>query len=636
MAQPKAPQVSFAQAPTPPGPSNVTAQLIHTVGGIAGEAVKGIQQGRLQQSFQDTAEAAKTVTDVSQSLADQGASQEQIDNALQKTASFDPAKDSIDTLDGMKLSDPVKNKLIEVKKRAGSAYNSIAQARAQGALTENAAALQLEATTRRLMHETPGFGPEIQQLARELAGYDPTNYDLQQILDVNKPKTHTLTASEKMSQEADAIVSAFSGVGRNIDKKDVIYHMAEAKVNETTNNALKYELSNHDIGFAQYVNATADVHGPDLGKTLTLIAGMTKEKGGITQPQQYVNLVIQQREDAKNELRKTAAEMGVSQDELDKGLSALDKQYEPVIKSTQDNALGKILDTQLDETSKLARIWGKQALPNLTRLVDAFPNSNIPSQVISMMANASDPNSFNLLLDFYPGLKALIKNGVETPKSVANKMSQATIKILNGEELSSEDMKYEPLAERAVLSQPNAGDLREKYIDKLSEQAPVRAASLLATSVPRSNARPGEVKYLKRQYDLFVGRQDGTDNPTLVDNVAKDIPKDRLNSLKVEMQKKTITTGWDYQHGTPITTTRTVPVITFDNRVKYTSQGVETYSNAEPLPDSLRQLQVFVNATSNGYGKDFGVDPNTFAQTLVNRIKMQGEMAGTVDRTPAQ
>ena len=231
MAQPKAPEVHFASAPTPPTPVNAAAQAIHSIGKVAGSVVKSVQEARLQSSFQDTAEAAKTVNDVKASLAQAGKSPQEISTALQAAASFDPSKDAPSTLDGLDLPDNVRQKLMTIKKRAGDSFNAIAQAVSQGAMTENAAALKLEAVTRRLVNETPGFGPEIKQLAREVAGYDPTNYDLQQVLDINKPKgSHQLTATEKQDQEADAIVAGLHAAGlRVLSVRPLGVHLAPSR-----------------------------------------------------------------------------------------------------------------------------------------------------------------------------------------------------------------------------------------------------------------------------------------------------------------------------------------------------------------------------------------------------------------------
>ena len=121
MAQPKAPQVSFASAPTPPPADTTTAQAIQGFGKVAGSVVKGVQEARLQKSFTDTAEAAKTVNDITQSLSDQGQTADQVTSALKTAASFDPSKDDVTTLDGLNLPDNVKKKLLAVKQRAGEA-----------------------------------------------------------------------------------------------------------------------------------------------------------------------------------------------------------------------------------------------------------------------------------------------------------------------------------------------------------------------------------------------------------------------------------------------------------------------------------------------------------------------------------
>lgn len=624
MPQPKAPDVGIVAQPTPLGPDTSTAQLISGLGKQAGQQVKAVQQARLTGEVTNTAEAAKTVNDITHQLESTGASQSDIQTTLQKAISFDPSNDPNATLDGLQLPDSLKQKLATVKKNAGEAFNNIAAAVSQGALSENAAALQIEAQTRRLVNETPGFGPEIKQLARELTGYDPTNYDLQQVLNISKPKT-PLTAYDKMSQQADAIVQGLHNAGREVDKNTVMGNLALSQYNDAKSQALQAQLKMNDISFQSYVHQTVADRGPDLSKTLLGIATMTKKQGGIAQPQDYLNIVTQQQEAEKNELRRVAAQygQGVSDAQLQTGLDQVDKAYAPIIQAVKDNGLGTLLDTQLKTVAKLNQLWGIQTLPRLTQLVQAFPGSKIPDQLIQMMANVADPKQFALLESFDPGIKALVDQGLETPSSVSSKLFDVTNKILTGQELSSGDLKFEPLAERVVISSPNTSDTRQKFIDGLAVNAPVRATSLLATSVPRVKATQKEVQFMKRQYKVYVGRPDGSPEPTLVDQVAKDIPAYALDTLQVQMQKKTVTTGVDAS-GHPITATKEVPVIFFDDRpAPVRTKG--PYVNLA-IPDSLKKLQVFVNAVTNGYGKDFGVDQASFAQNLVNRIKAQMEV----------
>ena len=625
MVQPTAPSVGIVDQPAPLRPDFTAANAIASFGKLAGQQVKAVQTARLEANVNDTAEAAKTVNDITQSLTTQGASQDQINHALDVATSFDPNAVGPSQLEGLDLPDNVKQKIMQVKANASSQFNTIAEAVRQGAMSKDAAALQLEATTRKLVNETPGFGPEIKQLARALTGYDPTNFDLQQVLNINAKKAAVpLTETQKMGQQADAIVAGLAAAGRHVDKATVMGNLALAKFNQAQNDALKAQLSNNDINFQSYVHQSVASRGPDLSGTLMRIAAIPQEKGGITDPQTYVNTIIQQREADKTQLRQTAATyaQGVSNDQISAAMDQVDKAYQPLIDAVKENGLGTLLDSRLKTIAKLNQAWGAQTLPKLTRLVQAFPGSQIPNQLLTMMANTADPNQFKLLTSFDPGIKAMVDQGLETPASVSSKLSDVTFKVLTGQQLSSDDLKFEPLAERVVLQTPNSNETRQKFIDGLGTQAPIRATSLLATSVPRPQATNKEVQFMKRQYKMYVGRPDGSPEPTLVDQVAHDIPSFALDTIKVEMQPRSVkstdaqgNTGW---------ITKQVPVITFDDRpAPVRTKGAYVNLN---VPDSLKKLQVFVNAVENGYGKDFGVDPGTFAQNLVSRIKQQMEV----------
>ena len=325
MAQPQAPNVSFTAGRSVAGPGPSAGELIHNLGNTAGQAIKDAQVARVENRFSNIADASTTVGEITDNLIQQGKSPQEIQSTLNEVASFDPSKQQV--IPGLNLPPDLQNRLLEVKKQAGKAFSAIAQGVAQGATTRSAAAIALESKVRELVNETPGFGPEIRAMATKLAGFDPSGYVLRQILDVNVPKgpSAPLTAWDKMQQDAEAIQNGLAANGTIVPLHTILGNLALSKQKEAEFNAADAQLKVNNISFGDWVNKTITSHGPDLGSVLMKIATVGKA-GGITQPQEYLNVIQQQKLADKQSVLQRASTItgGVSQDQLNQAWAAID------------------------------------------------------------------------------------------------------------------------------------------------------------------------------------------------------------------------------------------------------------------------------------------------------------------------
>jgi hypothetical protein len=585
---------------TQAGPSPV-AQAIQAGGEIAGQTIKDVQKNALEADVQQSADV---VTAVGGAVAEGGRS------------IFDP-EGEINT-EG--LSPDLQQQIQRVKATAGDKFKRIANAVKQGALPESAAALETEATVRRLMTQTPGFAQEIKQLARELVGFDPTGYALRKIFDVNQP-AHKPTAQEKRVAEAQVIVDGYRRAGKDITLDSVLTTMAQHDMIKLEQENLNNQLDIKTINTQQWAQSSFVARGPDLIGSLQKIATLGAAEG-IREPQQYVNAVVQQREEAKAAFRQGVALRGG----MDATAAAaiedqIDAQYEPLIKSITDNEMGKVLETKLDVIVKLNALWGKQATPRLTRIIDAY-GPTIGGQLLEMMSNIADPKQFELIYQFDPKLKELILGGKVTQADVAGGVQTVIDKTTSGDTLTEDDLTYRNLAETMVV-QPGNKEVREKYVRSLGDNgAPIRAVSILSEKVPRANATQDEVKFMKDQFDTYVGTTATENIPgNLIDSIAREVMELVPGGVRGQLQLQQVTSRsvrTALMGLPPKPTGQTKLVIPFDPSQQGTAVNFQT--------TSMKRLQPFMDAViSKGYSADLGVSKASFGNDIIARVNARIE-----------
>lgn len=608
--------------PSMVAPAFSPAPYIQALGQAGGEIYKAKQESKLEESFAETTHIVTEIGELQEEMLEKGSTPEHLKGAMQQLSY---AKTVDQTVPGFENASPeLLNKLNRLKSVASAKFNAIAQGVAQGATSQEAAALSLEATVKTLVNETPGFGPEIRELARNLAGFDPSNYAMRKMLNLDRGTQKPQTALEKRMEEVGVIVDGMARIGRNINPNIVAGNLALKDFNEAENAALVAQVKTNGIGFQQGVQEKLVRRGPNLSN-LIADAAVLSAQGGVVHPEQYVAGVDRQIQADKNEILRLAAESGVvDQDEISKSLAMVDTMYAPAREAYKVADLGKIIDRNMAAVSAINAQEGYKVFPDLVKLTQYFPkNPNIVDTLINMMHNTADPAQFELLYKLSPGLKQLIESGSVTRLQASKGITDTTVRILNGENLSANDMQFVDTATALVVDDTNKNpartEVREKFLESLSSNAPVKAASVLATSIPRYKATDKEVTLLKRQYDLYIGSHGTEGTPNLISQAAEDIPDYALETLGVDKAGN----------------------LTYDPRpAAIRSQG-GFHPFGKGMPDSLKGLQMFVTAAKNGYDKDLGIDRKTFAKDLVNKIKLEADMAkeeknkamsGTVER----
>ena len=590
------------------GSRSATAEAIGKVVGagtaIYGEAKKAQAQAegqasvqKLQENISDTAETVRTIEGIKQNLEDQGLDANAVAAKMQQVASFDPTKQS--QIPGLNLPDELNQKLTRVKMRAARAFNTIASGVAQGAMSQDVAALHMEATLKQLTNETPGFGPELRQTARELLGYDPTGYDIRQILSLRQPKevSPKKTKMDEYQQEAEARHAMLGAASPGIPA--ILSNMAQSKMDEEkkVHNELMVQSGNMD--FNSYAYQTSNAGADDIGNLLGQMA-LIRKNGGEPDPQNMADKVQQLIGAKKADLARVAAQKGgVSPSSLQDAYKVVDENFAPLLDSVKNSSSLKLMTDNLDKTMKLAATYGHTLFPDATLLNDTFgAGSPIPGQIYAAMATATTPEQQSMLIKSSPVLSAMWQKGELNPQGLVKGLMPAMRKMLSGEQLTPEDMKFQPAAEKMIVSQPGNSPLKQEYTKKLMEHAPTAGVQVLS-SIPRTQWTPEQLNTVQK-----VFKQNMTQTipgiPNKIEKAAENIPKSEVNWLHL----------------------RSDGTVSFAPYVKYQGKLVETGISTVAPDASLDHLNMFLKLVDKTNDGDLeGVNKKTYPAEVLNKIK---------------
>lgn len=595
ITRPKDVQVqSFAQ-PTPVSQS--TAQAISQLGEVASSAIKTFKAESQKEALSDAR------TELQESFQQTGDVVSVVEAAKSEGATFDPQTGEI--LGGVEnLSPEVQQQLNVISKEAKGVFSAIASSVAQGATAQSTAALRLESELKRMTNANPGFGPELRAWARNIAGYDPSNFQLRQILNINRPNKAAAkkTAFDKMNEEASAIVGGFAAGGVTLDHNAVLFTLTQDKQAQFKANLLDNQLKINEFSASKWL---ADRRAVSNGQTTRMLANIAKAKteGGILDTPAYMNLIKEAKQETKNEFFQAFQKSGKlldmkSQQEIVDGINA---DFAEVEKAVAENGFGKLLDEKLNTIVRIDKMWGTTQNRRLARLSNAH-GERIASQLIEVMASAGSPGQLQLLIEFIPALKAHVgTNNISAQESAAKNMDVINKLISGDPNLTAEDLLYRPAAESIIYGDTMPKDAREAAVIAMGTTEPVRTTAWLSKSDQRRKASDKEVKFMVQQFQI--------NGDKLVKGIAKDIATNTGFKIKLEDDGKISAT------------------------IAKSRKGVE--QNLPTTTNAIRQLQIYIDAARNGWSNDLGVSA-TFAKDTVEEINRQAVKISEGDRSARQ
>lgn len=562
--------------------SGIAAQGVKAAGQIGGQTIKDVQEKRVERVLSQIGDVTSVLGSASEAGAVFGSEGEvklpEGDSELQKHVD-------------------------RVNATAHDRFSRIAAAVSQGAMPQQAAALEAESAVRELVNQTPGFGNEIRQKARDLLGFDPTGFALRQIFNISGGSSKAKTALEKQQEKAHAIAVGMAQVGRPVPEEVVQGALAQAEFEDVRTKLANSRLQTNAITSDEWLQELLIERGPDMGSMLVNIAESTKA-GGVADPEAMANAAIQQRESDKRLMRVEIGKLGgVAPEKLAQYDARIDAMYQPVLDQIKNNDMSALLDKHWADIVNGYRLRGNKTAPRLTFLNAAF-GPQLAGQVFSLLTTVEDPKQRQLITSFDPLLGELLDNGELTQKDLGDKVEKHVTKTLKGEPLDEEDVKVRPITE-GMLNDPKNRAAKTAYVLGLGNQgSPIRAASIIALDL-RSQAVPEEVDVLRTQFNTAIGPSSLDSTPgSLVNTIAADLAnrphQESMGGVTVDGQGKLVVTSPLFGGGLV---------------------GSPFQSPARPhqTPD-LKKAQVFVDATKRGWAKEFGVDQGAFPQELADRI----------------
>lgn len=143
---------------------NSTAQFIQDIGGLAGDVVKGVQQGRVNRAVTEVGDALNASRQV---IGD-------IESGEMTVEGVQKLQEGLVSERSRKAFTQINSALLQSGNRRGSAA---AKAR-----------LLAEKEIRNISALTPGFSDEIRKSAAQVLGFDPTGGTMQELFSMTDPK----------------------------------------------------------------------------------------------------------------------------------------------------------------------------------------------------------------------------------------------------------------------------------------------------------------------------------------------------------------------------------------------------------------------------------------------------------------
>ncbi len=581
-----------------------TAQAIQAAGALAGDVVLGVQKKRASESIRNLSE---TVTAIEGTVAA---------HTAQGRSAFDPQGGLI--TEG--LDADLQRQVASAQSKAAREFGLIAESVRQGAVPQEAAALQADAAISRLVRQTPGFSKEIKSLARELLGYDPSGYAIRKTLGLGVQREKPQTAAEKQWEQAVLMSQGLAVAGINVSPETIFGGLSVQNFNAMTKANADAALEMGTMAFDQWYNTYSVERGVDMGATIANLVEVQRQEGlegAERNPQRYLNAVIEQREAEKREVALRARDSNASRGAIDSAYADIDKRYQPILDLVADNSYLSIMGNHWEEIGLMYKLAGNEALPWLTEVLTAFPN--VAPEVFGVISNISDPSQINLLYPKGSPIREVLDTYGLTgnPRRLTRAVTGVLKKLQDGAELTEEERALLPLIDSQVLStsgssrgaqparggavtrKPDEDTLRSEYLRSLAEAgAPIRAASILGRKVPMVAANQKERDFFKAQYDIAIGTPATEELPgNLIMAAAREL-SERTGILEGGLQLDSA--GRLY-----------VPV-------RATTSGITTNLRTP----ALEKLQVYLDAVNqNGWGRAFGVDRETFGESLISRVE---------------
>ena len=575
---------------TPDTPDTSKADLIKGLGASVQAGIseyKAVKGRRLQDELVDEAQkTAAAVTTVKDALA--------ISKKKPKET-FDARTGTVNLIED--APEDFSIALAEVMNVAGRDFRAIASAVAQGSTPEHAAAVMLESKLKEHMARNPAFAPELRQAVQQHLPYDPTGFQLKQILSIPKT-TGKLTPEQHLRAKAEhaaKVISREYGEPVDADFVEGIFVQSDFSKQKMNIDAHQVQVGKRSVSdfIGEYVAGDADFYS----NAFLTLAEQIKAGGGDLPPGAQRAAFNFAKQEKFKTISSELSRKGLWNAEASKLLNEqLAQQFDPLLKAVEDNDVAKLLQDKNVIMMERAKEWGWDIMPDFMKWANALPEG-IATKAFDQGMRFTDPKALAKLNESYPVLaqafRAMQGLDEDDPQKVSTaKQGKTLMKLLMdvqlGKEISPEGVKLLQAAEESLFFSPGVDPaLREKYFETLGKTE-ARGVGFLAQPNRRTTASPIDVNFMKREWKETV--------PALVNSISQEMVENPDFNLVVTPEGKL--------------------------------QGVIKRGKQNQRPINIpevTQLQYFINAAKHGWDKDFGTTSGNVMKELTSQITQTAE-----------
>lgn len=439
----------------PPAPDTSTAEIIDTIGTIAGDAIKQVRTDEVE------AELRQLGSEVL--VAQRGGD---LKNATER-------------------------------------FKTLKAAQEQGQLTDGEINIQAEKTIKQVIAKSPGFAEDIRRQAATILGFDPTGSQIQGLFGKsgrNRPATPQ-TLVEKMMEKSEAISQA-----TGIDAQDIFGMMGKAEVSELQK---KIVSANAAVGQADAEDVFLS-HQRGLDSGLNGFLGIIHNDiaQGNVNPSDKAALQAQLSQFKSQSFLELQKDLpaGTSATQVTAFRNNFNASFTAIERAIDNGTMEDMLTSQKNAYAAAASIQGFEALPGVAVLGSIPGGSELVSEYLRTMNNVKDPGQRRLLAAINPVFAtAAAKQG-----GLANMVSQSFLRISGAKQLDGNiqppaitdaDRAMDDVVHTQVITTSTDEGVRNTVLERAKARGQLfKDFSMYAQPKARGLSSKEEVKYVKSNF----------------------------------------------------------------------------------------------------------------------------------------
>lgn len=461
-------------------------------------------------------------------------------------------------------------------------FKLIQEGLAQGKLDRTQAKLLTSNIIKKRTAERPFFSRKIREAADQAQGFD-SRYELTKAFFTNFDK-----AGSNKPNATDQKINRWIESGAIKNRQEGLELLSNNEVDQIRADKVKRDLEQGTIDAEAGFQEISRINQRAIQQDILGPLRVQFNSGVPITPEMLADSVNAARDGAKMRLADSLTGVAIDPARRRAMEAELDQQYTYAQEAVNAMGTDKIGRAFLDGFVTQDKLWGRQALPVMTKLTNALGERNAGEVFKLMNTAANNPAKFRLLVKNNPAFGEIVSAMDMNPTEASKMLQESYTKFMNGGKLTQEESVAADVVIADLYSKIDQ-EGKQSVVDRILAQGQnVKGTSLLARKGGRENATPEQVKFMVDNYKAGVN----TIQKNLVDAI-KDNP-----NLKLIL---------DEDSGEP--------------RVVDTERGIIREVTFGPIAEEANKLNIWSNAARNGWAKDLGVkDVGTFNRNFIKGV----------------